>query len=263
MIGLTMYTAWIKTIKGLVLEWTYQIADVFEQLRPVYTGFVELASEWAYKAADMSQQLLQTYIGIIGDEGYWLVGFVALLLAVELINMPLGHALSVAFGIFPRTAGGLIGIVLSPVLHYSPGHALSNTQYLLVLGTIVALQDPGNLLFVSMVIILLGGVGEWLLARGNNSHAGASGLVYGYLGYILVRGFQDGVSLSLLVAIGVFLLYGNWLSGTLPLKSNREISWEGHLFGAAAGAVAALPISNDTLVWGQRNIGTIIEQLLS
>ena len=197
---------------------------------------------------DALERLLHAYTRLVGDEGYLIVGFVAVLWIVELANLALGHVLSAGLGIRPRTAGGVIGIVLSPLLHFGPAHAFGNTPPLLVLATLVAFQDPGRLAFVSMAIIVLGGAGEWFVGRRDTVYAGASGLVFGYLGYILVRGFQGGSPMALLIAIVVFLHYRYMLSGMLPWGVPRGISWEGHLLGAAAGAVTALHVSGVIVV---------------
>ena len=193
-------------------------------------------------------RLLQAYIGLVGGEGYLIVGFVAVLWIVELANMALGHALSGGLGIRPRTAGGVVGIVLCPVLHFGPGHALANTPPLLVLATLVAFQDPGRLVFISAAIILVKGMVHWFVGSPNTVTAGASGLVFGYLGYLLVRGFQGGSPMALLIAIVVFLHYRYMLSGMLPWGVPRGVSWQGHLLGAAAGAATALHVSG-VIVW--------------
>ena len=165
----------------------------------------------------------------------WLLGFLAAIWAVELVNGFRGHELS-AWGILPRTTQGLIGIPLSPLLHGSFNHALSNTIPLLVLGGLVGLRGSQALVRVSLFVIMVGGVGVWGLGR-LAIHVGASGLVFGYFGYLLAKGWYDRKVSSILVAIAVLLLYGGLLFGVLP--TTGFISWESHLFGLIAGLLAA------------------------
>ena len=147
----------------------------------------------------------------------------------------MGHRLSV-WGILPRTKSGLIGIPLSPILHGSFNHVLSNTVPLLVLGGLIGLRGGQKLVGVSLFIILVGGVAVWVLGR-SAVHVGASGLVFGYLGYLLAKGWYDRKPSSILIALAVLLLYGGLLLGVLPSKG--FISWEMHLFGLIAGTLAA------------------------
>ena len=165
----------------------------------------------------------------------WLIGFTATIWVVELVNAPLDHRLT-SLGIVPRSIPGLIGIPLSPFIHGSFGHVVSNTIPLLVLGGIIAFQGRQKLLEVSVIIIALGGTGVWLLGR-SSFHVGASGLVFGYFGYLVARGLYDRSAASILVAVAVFVLYGGLLFGVLPVLS--FVSWEGHLFGLMAGVFAA------------------------
>ena len=165
----------------------------------------------------------------------WILGFVAVIWVVELVNTFMGHQLN-AWGILPRTQRGLIGIPLSPFLHGSFGHALSNTIPFLVLGGLVAMRGRQVLLGVSLFIIVVGGAAVWILGR-TAIHVGASGLVFGYFGYLLARGWYDRRPISILVAIAVLILYGGLIFGVLPTQG--FVSWEAHLFGLIAGVLAA------------------------
>ena len=197
---------------------------------------------------DALQEPFRAYVGLVGDEGYLIGGFVALLWIVELGNLVMAHALSRGLGIVPRTARGVLGIVLSPLLHSGPRHAFANTPPFVVLATLVVLQDPGGLVSVSAAVVLLGGLGAWSVGRRDAVYVGASGLVFGYLGYVLVRGFSGGSPLALLIAIAVFIHYRFMLPGMLPWRVAPGVSWEGHLLGAAAGAVTALHVSGVIVV---------------
>ena len=140
------------------------------------------------------------------------------------------------YGIMPRTVDGLRGIPLAPFLHGGFGHALSNTVPLLMLGGLVAARGWQALLGVTLFVVLLGGAGVWLAAR-SGSHIGASGLVFGYFGYLVARGWYDRRIVSILIAVVVIIVYGGLIFGVLP--TGDRVSWEGHLTGLIAGILAA------------------------
>ena len=183
---------------------------------------------------------------------YILMGFIALIMIVEVLNGSLDHALN-AYGLEPRTTAGLIGIPLGPFLHGSYLHVQSNAVALLALGTLTVIRSGSRFPWICLIIILVGGVGVWVIGR-PAIHVGASGLVFGLFGYLLVRGVIDFNILSVLVALVVAGVFG-WMvvSGVVP--TNDYVSWEGHLCGLAAGALAAIIVprtSNDARTEGQR-----------
>ncbi len=142
------------------------------------------------------------------------------------------------FGIQPRTINGLIGIIFSPFLHLNWMHLISNTIPLLIL-TFVILQFYHKLfLKVSIFSILVGGFAVWLFGRSGTNHIGASGVIFAYIGFLLFSGIFRRNLKSILIAVVIIILYGGALiKGIIP--GQKGISWEGHLFGAAAGALAA------------------------
>ncbi len=165
----------------------------------------------------------------------WIFGSLAVMWVVEIINGFIGHRLSL-WGILPRTTPGLIGIPLSPFLHGSFNHVLSNTIPFLVLGGLVGLRGGQKLVGISLFIIVAGGAGVWLLGR-PAIHVGASGLVFGYFGYLVANGWFDRRPLSILAAIAVIVVYGSLVFGVIP--TTGFVSWEAHLFGLLAGVLAA------------------------
>src|SRR5215208_5258157 len=140
-------------------------------------------------------------------------------------------------GIQPRTLSGLWGILLAPLLHGGFAHLIANTVPFLTLGFLVMLRGLGTFIGVSLLVIVLGGLGVWLLAPGNTIHIGASGLIFGYIGYLLARGYFERNFSSLGIAALVALLYGGALWGVLP--GQLGISWQGHLFGFLSGVTTA------------------------
>jgi len=165
----------------------------------------------------------------------WILGFVITIWGVELVNLALGHRLN-AWGIHPRTVRGLAGIVLSPFLHDGIGHVLVNTVPFLILGWLVILYGNRAFLKTSLFIILVGGAGTWLLGR-SAYHVGASGLIFGYFGFLVARGWYERSLVSIGIAFITISLYGGILWGLLPITAH--VSWEGHLFGLLAGILAA------------------------
>lgn len=142
-----------------------------------------------------------------------------------------------ALGIVPRTAKGLIGIAFSPFLHANIFHLIGNTVPLLVLSIILIIFYEKIAPSVIGIVVLVGGGLVWLLARSAN-HIGASGVIYGIAAFLIAYGIMNKKILSTIVSVVVIFLYGgSMLSGLLPFHS--FVSWESHLFSAAAGVFAA------------------------
>ncbi len=132
----------------------------------------------------------------------------------------MGHQLN-SWGTFPRTVHGLTGIPLSPFLHGSFGHVVSNSIPFLVLGGLIALRGRQVLLRVSFIVIGLGGAGVWALGR-PAIHIGASGLVFGYFGYLVARGWYERKLGSILMAIAVFTdgeAIGTWATTDIEISA--------------------------------------------
>lgn len=172
---------------------------------------------------------LKTQVMIIG-------GFVVLLWAIELINSLLGRALNV-YGVIPRTGIGLRGILFMPFLHGNFAHLAANTIPLIVLGWLIMLRKTSDFFTVSIVTMVVSGLGIWLTGAPHSVHIGASGLIFGYLGFLLLRGYFERRISSIILSLMVGLVYGSLIWGVLP--SQPGISWQGHLFGLIGGGLAA------------------------
>ncbi|MBD8606272.1 rhomboid family intramembrane serine protease [Aeromicrobium sp. CFBP 8757] len=164
------------------------------------------------------------------------VGFVVLLYAVELVDVVVPGTLD-GNGVRPRSVDGLEGVALGPLLHGGWAHLLGNTVPLLVLGFLVGLSGLRTWAQVTAIVWVVGGAAVWLVGAPGTVHLGASGLVFGWLSYLVVRGVFSRHVGQIALGVVVFLVYGGLLWGVLPGRPG--ISWEGHLFGAAAGALAA------------------------
>ncbi|MGE5656455.1 MAG: rhomboid family intramembrane serine protease [Actinomycetota bacterium] len=172
---------------------------------------------------------LKTQVMIIG-------GFVVLLWAIELINSLLGRALNV-YGVIPRTGIGLRGILFMPFLHGNFAHLAANTIPLIILGWLIMLRKTSDFFTVSIVTMVVSGLGIWLTGAPHSVHIGASGLIFGYLGFLLLRGYFERRISSIILSLMVGLVYGSLIWGVLP--SQPGISWQGHLFGLIGGGLAA------------------------
>ena len=173
-----------------------------------------------------------------------LLALVAAMWVVAAANVILEYGLN-QYGVVPRTLEGLRGVPLGPFLHGGFGHLLSNTGPLLILGGLVAMRGHTSFLGVTAFIVIIGGLGLWCVGRPwpwddiqNVVHVGASGLVFGYFGYLVARGWYERSFVSIIVALLVILVFGSGIFlGLLP--SGSYISWEGHLCGLLAGVLIA------------------------
>ena len=161
---------------------------------------------------------------------------VALMWIVGLVNALLDYRLS-EYGVVPRTVDGLIGIPLMPFLHGSFDHLVVNTLPMVVLGGLVAIHGSRKFLTATVFITLVGGGALWVVGR-TAVHVGASGLVFGFFGYLIARAWYTRSLVAVLIAVVVAVVYGGILFGVLPFFQ-EGVSWEGHLTGLIAGALAA------------------------
>jgi membrane associated rhomboid family serine protease len=176
--------------------------------------------------------------------GFQLVlGMVALMWVLEIFDETTDSDLD-RHGIEPRDPDGLIGVITSPFLHGDFDHLMSNTVPFVVMGLVIALAGALRVVAVTGIVMAVGGLGTWLVAPENTVHIGASGVVFGYATYLLVRGFYNRSALELLMGLIVGALWGSaLLSGLVPREG---ISWQGHLFGAVGGVVAARVLATAT-----------------
>ena len=165
-----------------------------------------------------------------------IVAFVALLYGVELVDSLVGHRLD-GFGVRPRQEDGLDGIAFAPLLHLGWAHLLANTLPLLVFGFLILLAGVTRWLAVTAVVWVVGGVGTWLTGQPDSVHIGASVLAFGWLVYLLLRGVFSRRVGQVLLGLVLLLVYGGLLLGVLP--GQPGVSWQGHLFGAVGGGLAA------------------------
>lgn len=148
-----------------------------------------------------------------------------------------GAGSAAGVGIVPRTLHGLDGILVAPFIHASLEHVLANTVPLLVLGALILLRGVPEFLFVILVSGLVGGFGTWCFGSGGGQHVGASGVVFGFFGYLVFRTAFDRRVSSAVVTLVVAGLYGTAMATSLIPQDT--MSWSSHFFGFIGGFVAA------------------------
>jgi membrane associated rhomboid family serine protease len=179
-------------------------------------------------------------LAIIKKQATILGGFIGTFWILEIIDQVFLHNSLNNLGIQPRTIIGLRGIIFAPFLHGNFTHLISNTIPFLILGWLVMVQEIKDFWFVTFITMLVGGGGIWLFGAPNSVHIGASILIFGYLGFLLFRGYFQRNIRSISVSLLVTFLYGSLVWGVLP--SDPRISWQGHLFGFIGGFIAARKI---------------------
>jgi membrane associated rhomboid family serine protease len=186
------------------------------------------------------KQNLQAISGELKAQAKILATVVSIFWIVFILNEVIfGRKLN-AFGILPHNFVGLRGILFAPFLHGNFYHIAANTAPFIVLGWLVMLRNIKDFYFVSLMSAFVGGLGTWLFGR-NSIHIGASGVIFGYFGYLLFRGYFEKSFVSIAISIAIAIGYGGMIWGVLPTRS--YISWEGHLFGFIGGIIAAKLLS--------------------
>jgi len=174
---------------------------------------------------------------------------VAAMWLLEAVNAIDGQGLD-GDGIYSRSLAGLPGIISSPFLHASFTHLIGNTIPLVILGLVIAAAGARRVIEVTVVVVLVAGLGTWLVGPSHVSTIGASGVVFGYAGFLIARGFFTRSFPALAIGVVVAILFGASLAADLVPQAG--VSWQDHLFGALGGIIAA------RLVSGGRGTQTIL-----
>jgi membrane associated rhomboid family serine protease len=169
-----------------------------------------------------------------------LLGIVLLMWALEVVDVALDNRLD-RYGIEPRELDGLDGVIAAPFLHVGFGHLIANTVPFVAMGLVIALEGPLRLLGVTAITAVISGLGTWLIAPADTIHLGASGVVFGYATYLIARGLFNRRPMEIAIGVVVTVLWGSALLA--GLEPQQGISWQGHLFGAIGGVVAARMLS--------------------
>lgn len=160
----------------------------------------------------------------------------AVLWLLEIADQLTGERLDY-YGIHAREIDWLPGIFTSPFLHAGFDHLISNSLPFWVLGFLVLLGGLARWLITTLIAVVSSGLSAWLLTPADTIVVGASGLIFGWLTYLLARGIWSRSARQILVAVGVLVVYGGLIWGVLP--SQTGVSWQAHLGGAIGGVLAA------------------------
>lgn len=179
-------------------------------------------------------QKLSWLVGVAQFNMHYVLTIIAALWVIQCVNFVLGYRLN-ALGILPRTPSGLFGILLSPLLHGSFSHLLFNSIPLFLLMNLVLLTGLANFIIVSVLITVISGLFVWLFGR-KALHVGASGVIMGYWGYLIVNAILYPSIITVLLVIFCFYYFAGLFASLMP-KSGT--SWEGHVFGLLSGLLVS------------------------
>ena len=175
-----------------------------------------------------------------------LAGALVVLWVVFLLSSASGGAL-LAFGVIPRTTTGLRGILFAPFLHGSLNHIVANSIPFAVLGSLVMLRDARQFVRVTLFGMAGAGLVSWLLGAPGSVHVGASGVIFGYLGFLILSGWYSRSFWSILLSVLVAVAWGGLIVGVMPGETG--ISWQAHLGGFLGGVAAARRYKTSRRPW--------------
>ncbi len=179
-----------------------------------------------------------------------LVGIVAIMWIVEVVNSLDSYRLDTDGGLIPRDVDRVWAIFTSPFLHAGWQHLIDNTIPFVFMGVIIAMRGAAKLALVTLIVIVVGGLGTWLIAPAGTETVGASGVVFGYATYLFARGLFDRSALQIFTGVIVGAVWGGaLLSSVVP---HAGISWQAHVCGAIGGVIAAWLLAGRQTTSGPR-----------
>jgi membrane associated rhomboid family serine protease len=164
-----------------------------------------------------------------------MVGFLAIIWIVQIVNVADGYHLAVSYGIRPRDVASLPDIFTAPFLHFSWAHIEGNSGPLFIFGFLAAYRGVKKFAGVTLMVVLTSGLVAWFAESAGSVGAGASGVVFGYFGYIMVRGLFDRHAIDVLIGAVMALCFAYQFTVLLPA---RGIGWQAHIGGLAGGILA-------------------------
>lgn len=166
-----------------------------------------------------------------------ILGWLVLMWFLESVDMVVPALGLDSWGVSPRDVGELPQIFVAPFIHYGFDHLVANSVPFLVLGFLIILSGMRPFILATLAATLGSGLLVWLASPAGSVTAGASGVIFGWLTFVLARGFFTRNWVHLLIGVVVFAVYGGILWGVLPAEEG--VSWQGHLGGAVGGLLAA------------------------
>jgi membrane associated rhomboid family serine protease len=195
----------------------------------------------------------------VRDAFVLMVAFLVLLWAIQVFNWADGYRLDADFGILPHHVSRIPDIFLAPFLHFNWQHIEGNSVPLFVLGLLAAYRGIIRFLLVTLIVAVVSGLAVWLFQSSSELTVGASGLIFGYFGYVLLRGIFDRNVIDIVVGVIAGVMYWTILSVAIP--GTPGISWIGHLGGLAGGILAAwllrTPAAGRAVAWGFGDFGSL------
>lgn len=163
-----------------------------------------------------------------------MVAVLGLIWVVQIVNWADQYRLSFDYGIRARDVASLPDIISSPFLHFSFSHIEGNSGPLFIFGFLAAYRGVRKFLWVTLLVMLTSGLGTWFTAPGGSVSAGASGVVFGYFGYLIVRGAFDRHRIDIVIGLVMALCFAYQFAVLLPTEG---VDWEGHVFGFVGGVL--------------------------
>ncbi|MEO8579558.1 MAG: rhomboid family intramembrane serine protease, partial [Gemmatimonadales bacterium] len=173
-----------------------------------------------------------TGVARLKNQAVVLGGALAVFWAVFVVDLLLGGSL-LSLGVIPRTMTGLRGILFAPFLHVSLSHIVANSIPFVALGWMVMLRDDRHFIPVTLAGMLGSGLTAWLLGAAGSVHIGASGVIFGYLGFLMLSGWYTRSFMSMLLSVAVTLVWGTLILGMMP--GTPGVSWQAHIGGFLGG----------------------------
>jgi membrane associated rhomboid family serine protease len=192
--------------------------------RPVPRG------KWSITEGDA-----QAMVAEAGKAVFVMATVIAVLWVIQILNWADHYRLTFTYGIRPRDAGALPYIFTAPFLHFSWAHIEGNSGPLFIFGFLAAYRGVVKFLWVTVLVIVTSGLAAWLFEPVNTVGAGASGAVFGYFGYIMVRGFFDRHVIDMIIGAIMALCFAYQFTVLLP---QAGIGWQAHIGGLAGGVLA-------------------------
>jgi membrane associated rhomboid family serine protease len=202
----------------------------------IFPDIVLLKDSSRIDRASSSTNRVTSVASVLKTQALVLLGTLAVFWAVFVVNWILGGSL-LSLGIIPRTAIGLRGILFAPFLHGSLNHIVANSIPFLALGWMVMLRDERHFIPVTLAGMIGSGLMAWLLGAPGTVHIGASGVIFGYLGYLMLTGWYMRSFGSILLSVIVTVVWGSLVLGMMP--GEQGISWQAHIGGFLGGVLAA------------------------
>jgi membrane associated rhomboid family serine protease len=166
-----------------------------------------------------------------------MLGFIVVIWSVQIANVADGYGINSSYEIVARNVGSLPHILTAPFLHVSWTHIEGNSGPLFIFGFLAAYRGIGKFLILTVIVILTSGLAAWFFSPSNSGVVGASGVVFGYFGYIIVRGLFDRHLIDVLIGAVLALCFAYQFTVLLP-QQGSHISWQDHVGGVVGGVLA-------------------------